>query len=197
MPKAKTSLLLPSGGEHPLRDQARIGRAEGNDLVLADRAISRLHAVLNHQGGRWFIADCGSFNGTLLNGIRLHPGTANPLRHGDRIGLGSMTLVFSSPSQLEDAERTDTLEGLAPASASLSPYQRQVVACLCERWLKGGRLEDLPSNEEIAARLGTPDAVASVKASLRRAYAKAGLSAHPPFAKRQALCQIARQRNWI
>ena len=57
----------------------------------------------------------------------------------------------------------------------LSPFQRQVVEALCAGWLAGGSLDDLPTNDEIAARLGTPGATETVKAALRRAYAKAGL----------------------
>ena len=52
-------------------------------------------------------------------------------------------------------------------------------------------------HEEIAARLGTPGATETVKAALRRAYAKAGLTEGSPYAKRRALCKIARQRGWV
>jgi DNA-binding CsgD family transcriptional regulator len=55
----------------------------------------------------------------------------------------------------------------------------------------------LPSNEEIAARLGTPGATETVKAALRRAYAKAGLTGQPAHVKRRTLCRAARQRGWI
>ena len=64
-------------------------------------------------------------------------------------------------------------------------------------WLAGSSLETLPSNEQIAAQLGTPGATGTVKAALRRIYAKAGLSDQPAHAKRRALCRIARQNGWI
>jgi hypothetical protein len=72
-----------------------------------------------------------------------------------------------------------------------------VVEALCAGWLAGGSLDDLPTNDEIAARLGTPGATETVKAALRRAYAKAGLTEGSPYAKRRALCKIARQRGWV
>jgi hypothetical protein len=81
--------------------------------------------------------------------------------------------------------------------AQLSPFQRQVVQCLCGPWLAGASLERLPSNEQIAAQLGTPGATGTVKAALRRIYAKAGLSGEPAHAKRRALCRVARQRGWV
>ena len=58
-------------------------------------------------------------------------------------------------------------------------------------------LETLPSNEQIAAQLGTPGATGTVKAALRRIYAKAGLSDQPAHAKRRALCRVARQNGWV
>ena len=81
--------------------------------------------------------------------------------------------------------------------AQLSPFQRRVVHCLCGPWLAGSSLEELPSNEQIAAELGTPGATGTVKTALRRIYAKAGISDQPAHAKRRALCRIARQRGWI
>jgi pSer/pThr/pTyr-binding forkhead associated (FHA) protein len=147
---------------------------------------------------RWFVEDRGSFNGTFLNGIRVQPGVRLPLRHGDRIGFGGETVVFSWPAGLHDAETTKPLAQVTPAmTRPLSPFQTQVVGCLCSAWLQGGSLDDLPSNEEIAARLGTPGATETVKAALRRAYAKAGLTEGSPYAKRRLLCRVARQRGWI
>jgi hypothetical protein len=71
------------------------------------------------------------------------------------------------------------------------------VRTLCGPWLAGASLEALPSNQQIAALLGTPGAAETVKATLRRVYTKAGLSGMPAHAKRRALCRIARQRGWV
>jgi hypothetical protein len=107
----------------------------------------------------------------------VQPGTPLPLRHADRIGIGAETVLFSWPAQLQDPDTTEPLEEVAPAdSAQLSSFQRQVVQSLCGPWLAGASLETLPSNEQIAAQLGTPGATGTVKAALRRIYAKAGLS---------------------
>ncbi len=62
---------------------------------------------------------------------------------------------------------------------------------------EGRRRRELPSNEEIAARLGTPDATEGVKAALRRVYAKAGLTDVSSATKRRNLCLVARRRGWI
>ena len=191
-------LILPDGSERTLAPEFSIGRAEDNDLEIERSTVSRHHALVIEEGDRWFLEDRGSFNGTFLNGSRIQPGAKVPLRHGDRIGLGAESVVFSAPGSLIDPEVTTALHTGPPAlTRPLSPFQRQVVEALCAGWLAGGSLDDLPTNEEIAARLGTPGATETVKAALRRAYAKAGLTQGSPYAKRRALCKIARQRGWI
>ena len=195
---AAASLILSDGTERELRSEFTIGRAEDNDLTLERPTVSRHHVVVTEEGDRWFVEDRGSFNGTFLNGSRLQPGMKVPLRHGDRVGLGAESVVFSAPGSLVDPDVTTALQTGPPAlTRPLSPFQRQVVEVLCSGWLAGGSLDDLPTNEEIAARLGTPGATETVKAALRRAYAKAGLTEGSPYSKRRALCKIARQRGWI
>jgi pSer/pThr/pTyr-binding forkhead associated (FHA) protein len=195
---ADARLLFPDGAEYRLSGGIAIGRDEDNDLVLAEKSVSRHHAVIRRAGERWFLEDRGSFNGTILNQDRIPPGKPLPLRHADRIQIGARVLVFSSPAEQADTSRTEELEQAGPTYArELSPLQRQVVQSLCAGWLEGGSLDRLPSNEEIAAELGTPGAVETVKAALRRAYAKAGVTDLPPHAKRRALCRAARQRGWI
>ena len=192
-------LTFPDGTEVELKDTISIGRDTSNDLVMESSAISRDHAAVTFEDGRWFLEDRGSFNGTYLNGTRVVPGTPLPLRHADRISIGAETLLFSWPAQVDDPDTTDPLarEIADSNGAQLSAFQRQVVQALCGPWLAGASLETLPSNEQIAAQLGTPGATGTVKAALRRIYAKAGLSNQPAHAKRRALCRVARQNGWI
>jgi pSer/pThr/pTyr-binding forkhead associated (FHA) protein len=193
-----TWLTFPDGTEHELKESVTIGRDASSDLAFTSPTVSREHAALTFRDGRWYVEDRGSFNGTFLNGTRMQPGIPLPLRHADRIGIGSETVLFSWPAQLQDPDTTEALDEVAPAaSAQLSAFQRQVVQCLCAPWLAGASLERLPSNEQIAAQLGTPGATGTVKAALRRIYAKAGLSDQPAHAKRRALCRVARQRGWV
>ena len=195
---AEIWLTFPDGTEHELQDSITIGRDTHNDLVMESAAVSRDHAAVTFSDGRWYLEDRGSFNGTYLNGTRVVPGTPLPLRHADRISIGAETLLFSWPAQLRDPDTTEPLEEVAGGNgAQLSSFQRQVVQCLCGPWLSGASLETLPSNEQIAAQLGTPGATGTVKAALRRIYAKAGLSEQPAHAKRRALCRIARQNGWL
>ncbi|MGG5821525.1 PP2C family protein-serine/threonine phosphatase [Falsiroseomonas sp. HW251] len=75
-------------GEIPLR----IGRVEGNDLVLASSEVSRHHCSLVLQDGRAMVTDLGSTNGTLVDGRRIEGPT--PLGHGTRLRVGPFSLTY-------------------------------------------------------------------------------------------------------
>jgi len=190
--------LLTDGEEHQLRHELSIGRGRENDIALNEPAVSRRHARLVWLESRWLVEDRGSANGTFVNDVRVPFGSPHPLRHGDRIGVGGATLLFSWPGQGDDPERTDEHEAIeGRASIELTTFQLQLVRALCGAWIGERSVDRMPTNEEIAAHLGTPDAVGSVKAGLRRTYAKAGLSQLPPHAKRRALCRLARANGWF
>ena len=48
-----------------------IGRDPSNDLVLPDAMVSRRHAVVEHRGSQFFLRDCSSANGSVVNGDRV------------------------------------------------------------------------------------------------------------------------------
>jgi len=67
----------------------RIGRADGNDIVLEDLSVSRHHAELRKTaGGGYEIVDLGSHNGTYLGGRRI---TSAAVTESDVIGIGLAT----------------------------------------------------------------------------------------------------------
>ena len=72
-----------------------IGRTNGNDLIISGRTVSRRHARLWFEGGRWYLADMQSANGTLVNNMRLQPNQAIPLNDGDMINFGDEIVVFN------------------------------------------------------------------------------------------------------
>lgn len=70
------------------------------DLGLFDTSakISRRHAQIYSLDGRNFwIEDLGSFNGTLLNKVKLQPLQAQPLHDTDEIVFGNIAVTFNSP----------------------------------------------------------------------------------------------------
>jgi predicted component of type VI protein secretion system len=195
---AAASLVFPGGLERGLVGELTVGRDASNSLVIASRKVSRLHARLFEAESRWFVEDRGSANGTLVNGRRIPPHVPIRVRHADRIAVGPQAFVISNPAEAEDPEQTEVGPEIPDhPEKGLSALQRQVVQILCADWLNRGTLDRLPSNKEIAERMGTPDAAPTVKAALRRVYAKAGVAALPPQEKRRALCRVARSRGWI
>ena len=46
-----------------------IGRHEASDLPIADETISLRHCIVTVEKDRFDIQDCGSLNGTWLNGV--------------------------------------------------------------------------------------------------------------------------------
>jgi FHA domain/Domain of unknown function (DUF1707) len=71
-----------------------IGRNPDCDLVVGDPTVSRRHAELRREGGRWVLADLGSSNGTRVNGWRVRRATVGV---GDELMLGDQRLVFARP----------------------------------------------------------------------------------------------------
>ena len=66
-----------------------VGRAPNCDCVLPEDCVSRRHAHIWRDGGRWFLSDLGSLNGTRVNGVRVIERVE--VRPGDRVWLGGAT----------------------------------------------------------------------------------------------------------
>jgi pSer/pThr/pTyr-binding forkhead associated (FHA) protein len=73
------------------RPQFKIGRTPDNDIVIDNLAVSRLHAVLEEEKGNYYVRDCDSLNGTLLNDQKV--GRAK-LEDGDEVCIGKHTIQF-------------------------------------------------------------------------------------------------------
>jgi len=52
-----------------------------------DHAISRFHCEIHRQNGKLWVVDCGSANGTYVDGHRVHPERPALLRKGCRLQL--------------------------------------------------------------------------------------------------------------
>jgi len=68
-----------------------LGRAEECEIVLADRSISRKHALVARGSEGWFVQDLGSTNGLWRAGKRLE---RCALADGDEFKLGDLLLRF-------------------------------------------------------------------------------------------------------
>jgi serine phosphatase RsbU (regulator of sigma subunit) len=84
-----------------------LGRASDCTIPIKDRFLSRRHAEILNERGTWYVRDCGSVNGTTLNGVKLME-TAALLHPGDRIGLGDSEVVFHSDETTSQFIAIDT-----------------------------------------------------------------------------------------
>ena len=85
-------------------DESNIGRWDADNGIFPDvdldahdseAKISRRHARIIHENGRFMIEDLGSTNGTYINrGRRLIPGSPQLLNDGDEIIVGKTFLRF-------------------------------------------------------------------------------------------------------
>ncbi len=76
-----------------VRDEVSVGRQEGNTARLADRNVSRRHALLLNQNGAIILEDLNSFNGVRLNGERINGRAA--VHEGDLIQIGDYDLALA------------------------------------------------------------------------------------------------------
>lgn len=118
----------PDGRRYLLKGPTvSVGRDRGNDLALThDTKISRTHARLHSRDGQWILSDLGSRNGTRVNNRRVEE---HPLRDGDHIQLGAVTLVYVSA---DDPNATEAEERRASVSPELSERERQVIALIAQ-----------------------------------------------------------------
>lgn len=109
---------LASGQVHRLEDFTLIGRGDGATLRLSDAGVSRQHAAIRRENLDYWIVDLGSANGTFVNDNSLT--AARVLKHGDRIRLGNLVLIFhqseAAAAKYSDEQARTTISIPSPTS---------------------------------------------------------------------------------
>ena len=97
-------------------DQLTVGRDSTNDVVINDAEISRRHARLTFQGGKYILEDLGSTNGTFVNGQRL----AGPrvLKAGEVVSFGEQIVLVYEASTFDPAATIASPRATAVPSVS-------------------------------------------------------------------------------
>jgi len=92
-------LLGPDGREFPVyRGNVTLGRDATNGIVIANPQVSRHHAQIRCGREGCQIIDQGSTNGTSLNGATIPAHELQPLRPGDVLAIGPVSLLVTQPS---------------------------------------------------------------------------------------------------
>jgi adenylate cyclase len=97
-------ILEPSERRFPLGSGQSwaIGRGDGCTVLLENRSVSRLHALIQRKGaGDLALVDLGSRNGSFLNGKRVSFPVV--LNDGDRLVFGDQELIFRNPGKSDSA----------------------------------------------------------------------------------------------
>jgi pSer/pThr/pTyr-binding forkhead associated (FHA) protein len=106
-------------------DQLTIGRDSTNEITINDAEVSRRHARLTFQGGKFVLEDLGSTNGTFVNGQRL----AGPrvLKAGEVVSFGEQIVLVFESSTFDPAATVASPRAAAVPSASrpVTPLPRQ------------------------------------------------------------------------
>ena len=126
-----------------------VGRGRDCDIVLVDRAVSRLHARVRFEGARFVIEDADSAHGVFLDANRVHRAD---LRTGSLLGIGGLILRF----QVLDAEGSTTSSHV-PLSHATDPRARGAAVAALDRLRIGVVLVDAESRVVLANR--TADAI--------------------------------------
>ena len=114
------SLLVRSGALRGRRlpitvPAVNIGRADYNDLVIADPSVSTTHARLQRKDDLWVLSDLGSTNGTYVEGEPVTGETA--LTPGTTLRFGDVSALFEPHDEHQPAARPDAgvASTMAPA----------------------------------------------------------------------------------
>ncbi|MCX7934402.1 MAG: FHA domain-containing protein, partial [Planctomycetota bacterium] len=100
---------------------ATLGRDPSQTIAINDHEISRSHAEIRFEAGRWFLRDLGSRNGTFINQQPLTANQMYELADGCVFSLGASSFRF-----VADAPQPAPYQ--AGTSAPAAPSPRQALA---------------------------------------------------------------------
>lgn len=116
--QAKAELVFLSGerkGDRFPLEQGRtvIGRQVG-DLIVGDKEVSSIHAIISYERGGWYVMDLGSTNGVFVDEqVKLEA----RLRHGTELRVGQTRMRFES-NEADDGDLSGPPDLLAEGANS-------------------------------------------------------------------------------
>ncbi len=127
------------GQQWLITDTLLIGRDANCDVVIADRQVSREHAIIRKNGAVVTIEDLGSKNGTYLNGQLLTE--AKQLNEADEITIAlTQNFIFLS------SDATMPLSGLPPEL--MHAFRLRIDDSAKRVWVRGVELDPPLSTQQ-------------------------------------------------
>ncbi|MFN0077724.1 MAG: FHA domain-containing protein [Prosthecobacter sp.] len=118
----RIQFTTPAGATGALEldaERMTFGRADDNQLILADDSVSSHHGEVAYDGSSWTLTDLGSTNGTKVGGNRVE---SLALDHGTAFQLGNVDCVFVGDGE-EAAYTAPTITVSTPSNGYGShPY---------------------------------------------------------------------------
>ncbi|MBX3219902.1 MAG: sigma 54-dependent Fis family transcriptional regulator [Labilithrix sp.] len=123
VPRCRPQLTwTDAAGSHALElaETRTAGSAVHCELVVADKAVSRLHFELDPQPDGLWVRDLGSRNGTYVNGVKIVEARV-PAGSVIRVGTTDMTVAYGNPEPMADPQGDEQVSfgGLEGWSASM------------------------------------------------------------------------------
>lgn len=142
MPSLVVSLDGKLQSTHAItRSCTRIGRAPGNDIVLAGSTVSSTHAVIIHRGSKLAIEDLESSNGTFVGAARI---TRADLADGSIVAIGNYTLKLVADRRAMAYEPTMLVRSGAVGGKA------------CLQWLDGPLRGERTALSKVISTIGKP-----------------------------------------
>lgn len=96
LPEGSAMLVVLQGAAKGARflinsELTAIGRAVENDIFLDDVTVSRKHAEIVRSGNAYLVRDCGSLNGTYVDGLVQNEAH---LSDGSELNIGKYKMHF-------------------------------------------------------------------------------------------------------
>lgn len=154
MPEAgRGAKLVTSDGtrECPLKAGANVVGREDADVLLAHNTVSRKHAVISFEESGVFVEDCGSTNGTTVDGQKIEPGERAQVKDGTEVLFGNYALRFVMPESL-CVEEVAEAEVETPEEVEEAEEQPEL-----ELGLEQPEVEAIEAEPEPMARLVSKD----------------------------------------
>ena len=127
-PRSRPRLTWTDGaGSHSLelRDVRTVGSAPWCEMVLMDRAVSRIHAEIAPRDDGLWVKDLGSRNGTFVAGVKVLDARV-PAGATIRFGTTEVAVSYDPPAPPDALWEEATFRGLVAASTAMREVFTQV-----------------------------------------------------------------------